>query len=80
MVVDFKCIVIHTGYNRLLIKGACYDPQPQPPTLFKHMEILVLEFKSYDLIHSIEMRRFCARRKMEIWLKILVGVIFFRFS
>ncbi len=26
-----------------ILKGACKDPQPQPPTFFKDMEILVQE-------------------------------------
>ncbi len=29
------------------IKGACSDPQPHPPTFFKHMEILVPKVESY---------------------------------
>ena len=28
-------------------KGACSDPQPHPPTSFKHMEILVSKVESY---------------------------------
>ncbi len=38
-----------------LVKGACSDPQPHPPTFFKHMEILVPKVESYleDLMCEI---------------------------
>ncbi len=29
------------------LKGACSDPQPHPPTFFKHREILIPKVESY---------------------------------
>ena len=49
---------------------------PTPTHTYKHFQT----YKSFSNIHSVEMRRFCARPQMEVWLKILLGVIFVNFE
>ena len=44
-----------------------------------HLTGISCRVQNSNVIHSIEMRCFCARPQMEIWQKILVGVIFFWF-
>ena len=43
----FNVCVVYLRRFLVLVKGACSDPQPHPPTFFKHMEILVPKVELY---------------------------------